>query len=219
MLIHAVVNNDATTSFAGTMQFTDGAALIGTVPVSLSAGEAAAFSVSWKPVNGSRTVVAELKKGTEVVEKRSATFVIKALPVPTVEVAYETTAAVESSDKIQQSLAELSPAAADVSAPLFTLVDSGRSTLSNILDKQITQTKQHLGSGTSVGEVLGADAIQKATDNPTGTFWFILQTLYLYLLTILSFIISSAGVFYPVAACIVLLLLWKMINHYRKPAY
>jgi len=30
-----------------------------------------------------------------------------------------------------------------------------------------------------------------------GTFWFILQTLYLYLLTLLNFIIGSAGVFYP----------------------
>ena len=52
-----------------------------------------------------------------------------------------------------------------------------------------------------------------------GTFWYILQTLYLYLLTLLSFIISSAGVFYPVAALLVLFLLWKVVRRVRRPAY
>ncbi len=221
VLIHAVVNNEASTGFAGTMTFSEGSATIGTVPVSLDAGEAAAVSVSWKPVNGARTVVAELKKGADIVEKQSATFAVAAKIAPVSNTnSLQSAAAVESSAKIQESIAGVSPTAADVTAPVFTLVDGGRAALSDVLDAQIANTKKNLGPAAGApSEVLGAEVVRNASENPMGAFWLILQTLYLYFLTLLSFIISSAGIFYPVAALLIFFLLWRIIRHYCRPAY
>lgn len=129
-------------------------------------------------------------------------------------------AAVESSAKIQEGIAGFSPAVAGAMAPMFNLVDGGRRTVSDALDTQIEGTKGRLGTGvSSPGEILGSDAVKNAGSNPLGTVWFILQTLYLYLLTILNFIIGSAGVFYPVAAILILYLLWRLVTRSRRPAY
>lgn len=221
VLIHAVVNNDAATAFAGTLRFSEGAMAIGSVPVSLDAGEAAAVSVSWKPSAGSHAVLAELKAGTELVEKQSATFVIAAKPKPApADSAALSAAAVESSAKIQKGIAGFSPAAANATAPVFALVDGGRAALSDVIDGQIAATKKSIGASVaSPGEVLGAEQVKNAGSNPMGTVWFILQTLYLYLLTILNFVIGSAGVFYPVAAFLILYFLWRLVKRFRRPAY
>lgn len=216
VIIHAVIANEDASAFTGTMQFSEGAAAIGSVPVSLNANEASVVSVSWKPLKGSHTVVAELKKGTEVVERQSETFSIAAKPQPADTVA-QAAAPVESSQKIQDSIAGFSPAAANATAPVFKFIDSGRATLSDTIDGQIAAAKVNLGDRS--GEVLGAGTVAQATTDPTGTFWFILWTLYLYLLTLLNFIIGSAGIFYPVAALLVLYFLWRLFNRYRRPAY
>ena len=129
-------------------------------------------------------------------------------------------AAVESSAKIQEGIAGISPAVAGAMAPVFTLVDGGRRSVSDALDTQIENTKGRLGTSVaSPGEILGSDAVKNAGSNPLGTVWFILQTLYLYLLTILNFIIGSAGVFYPLAAILILYFLWRLISRSRRPAY
>ena len=217
VLIHAVITNEAAATFGGTMQFSEGATVIGSVPVSLDAGEASAVSVSWKPTGGSRTIVAELKKGTEVVEKESAIFVIAQKQKPAQANTGQTAAAIESSAKIQEGLAGISPQAAAASAPAFTFIDGGRAALSGVVDKQIATAKANLGP--REGEVLGSETVTQAKTDPLGTFWFILWTLYLYLLTLLNFIIGSAGVFYPVLAFLVLYFLWRLIKRYRRPAY
>ena len=129
-------------------------------------------------------------------------------------------AAVESSAKIQEGIAGVSPAVAGAMAPVFTLVDGGRRSVSDALDTQIENTKGRLGTSVaSPGEILGSDAVKNAGSNPLGTVWFILQTLYLYLLTILNFIIGSAGVFYPLAAILILYFLWRLVRRARRPAY
>ena len=219
VFIHAVVSNDASAAFAGDMVFSEGATKIGTAPVSLDAGEAAAVSVSWKPSAGSHAVIAELKKGTDVVEKQSATFTIAQKPVPVATPPSTQGAAVESSAKIQESIAGFSPAAASATAPLFTLVDGGRASLSDVIDTQIDNTKKNIGGDGSPGNVLSAETVKNAPQDPMGTFWLILQTLYLYLLTLLSFIIGSAAVFYPALALLILYLLWRLFNRFRRPAY
>ncbi len=144
------------------------------------------------------------------------TFTLYLVPKPK-PVAAQPAAAVESSAKIQEGIAGLSPAAASATAPVFTLVDGGRAALADVIDTQITKTKTNLGP--SVGNVLGAEEVKNASNNPMGTFWFILQTLYLYLLTLLNFIIGSAGVFYPVAAFLTLYFLWRLVGRLRRPAY
>ena len=129
-------------------------------------------------------------------------------------------AAVESSAKIQEGIAGFSPAVAGAMAPVFNLVDGGRKTVSDAIDTQIENTKGRLGTSVaSAGEILGSDAVKNAPQNPLGTVWFILQTLYLYLLTILNFIIGSAGIFYPLAAFLILYVIWKLVARARRPTY
>ena len=129
-------------------------------------------------------------------------------------------AAVESSAKIQEGIAGFSPAVANATAPFFTMVDGGRAALSDVIDTQIANTKNNLGpSAGKPGEVLSAESVKNAPQDPMGVFWTILQTLYLYLLTILNFIIGNAGVFYPVTAFLILYLLWRLIRRLRSPAY
>ena len=70
-----------------------------------------------------------------------------------------------------------------------------------------------------LSEVLGSEDVKQAGSNPTGAFWYIVQTLYLYLLTILRWLVGSAGVFYPVFALVLLFILWKIVNRFRRPAY
>ena len=147
------------------------------------------------------------------------TFTLYLVPKPKPVVA-NAAAAVESSAKIQEGIAGFSPAAASATAPFFTMVDGGRTSLSDVIDVQIANTKNNIGpTAGKPGEVLSAEAVKNAPQNPMGTLWFILQTLYLYLLTLLSFIIGSAGVFYPVAAFIILYILWRLIRRFSRPAY
>ncbi len=220
VLIHAAVNNDTASAFSGTMAFTEGTEKIGTVPVSLDPGEAAVVSVSWKPAAGTHTVTADLKKDTIIVESQSANFSIAAKPVP-IPVSNagssQTGAAVESSAAIQQEIASLSPATANTVAPAFTLIDGGRSQLSGLIDGQLTVAKQNLGDKS--GQVLGTSTVNQAKTDPVGTFWFILWTLYLYLLTVLNFVIGSAGIFYPVLALLVLFFLWRLFTRSRRSEY
>jgi len=146
------------------------------------------------------------------------TFTLYVSPKPKpVATSSQSAAAVESSAKIQEGIAGFSPAAANVTAPFFTLVDGGRGALSDVIDTQIAATKKNIGP--SAGEVLSAEEVKNASSNPMGTFWFILQTLYLYLLTLLNFIIGNAGVFYPALALLILYLLWRIIRRARRPAY
>ena len=129
-------------------------------------------------------------------------------------------AAVESSNNIQQSVAGVSPQAASALAPVFTLIDGGRSKAADVIDAQLATVKNNLGpSAGAPSEVLGSEDVKQAGSNPTGAFWYILQTLYLYLLTILRWIVGSAGVFYPVLAVALLFVLWKIFNRFRRPAY
>ena len=67
--------------------------------------------------------------------------------------------------------------------------------------------------------MLSAQAVQNSVSNPAGSFWYVLQTLYFYLLTVLRFIVGSAGVFYPVVAILFLYFLWRMFRRFRRPAY
>ncbi len=145
------------------------------------------------------------------------TLYLKPKPKPAPTPTSTQAAAVESSQGIQNSIAGISPQVASTTAPFFTLVDGARDSAANIIADQLTKTKA--GLGTDAGKVLGAEATKNAASNPGGTFWYILQTLYLYILTLLGFIVNSAGVFYPVFAVVVLFLLWKLFGRFRRPAY
>ncbi len=124
-------------------------------------------------------------------------------------------AAVQSSQNIQDSIAGFSPQAAEVTEPVFTLIDAGREKAAEIVNNQLDKTKAVLGTSTA----LSIGTAKDATQNPGGTFWRILQTLYLYILTILGFIINSAVVFYPLLMIAILYAIWKLFKRFRRPSY
>lgn len=129
-------------------------------------------------------------------------------------------AAVESSQGIQNSIKQVSPQTESYVAPVFSFLDGARSAAADVLDTQLSSTKTRLGPNPgNVGEVLGSETAKNAAKNPLAVLLLILNTLYFYLLTIVRFIIGSAGVFYPVVAIAFLFFLWRMFRRFRRPAY
>lgn len=216
VLIHAVISNEAGTKFSGELVFKDGESKIGTAPVSLGAGEAQTASISWRPSAGTHGVTAELMNGTEITEKQSATFVVAPKPVSVASASSQSAATVQSSQEIQQKIADLSPQAAQASAPLFTLIDSGRSGAADFVEAQITETKKKMGTEPQ-SQVSGAQT--ERLPDTVGGFWSALNAIYLYILMAFLFVISNAGIFYPLLAIAFLYCLYRLYKRFRRPAY
>jgi hypothetical protein len=216
VLIHTVVQNDSAAKFPGNLVIKDGDIKVGSVPVALDAGEAQAVSVSWKPSAGSHTIVAELQDaGGTVVESESETFGIAAKPKPksAASATSSAAAAVESSAGIQTAIDGVSPAASGALAPVFKLVDGSRSAIADVLDEQIAKTKPKLAP--LPGVVAGTST---SIQTPQQGSWFgsIFNTVYFYILTMLRFVIGSAGVFYPVLALVFFYILWRTFKRFRR---
>lgn len=216
VLIHAIVSNDATTKFSGTLTLHDEAGAIGSVPVSLAAGEAGVVSVSWKPSGGSHTVTAELIDSTGAREQESSTFHIA---TPAQPAAAQTAAAVDSSQNIQQAIANISPGVAQATQPVFAAIDAGRAQASAALDQGISWAKAQIQTP---GQVLSAQTQKTSTSTAQGigaTLWTVMTTLVLYTLSVLQFIIGNAGLFYPVVVILFFYILWRLYRRSRRPAY
>jgi hypothetical protein len=142
------------------------------------------------------------------------TFYIAPKPKPPAATTTQAAATIQSSQGIQDSIASVSPGAAGVVAPVFTLVDGGRQKVADVVETQLNSIKKDLGA--DAGKVLGAEATKDAASNPMGTFWYILQTLYLYVLTVGLFLVSNAGVFYPIIAAAFLYALWRIFKRFRR---
>lgn len=222
VLIHVVVSNEDPTKFSGSVVLADADTSIGTVPVTLTAGEAQTVSVSWTPAAGSHTVTAKLtaSDGT-VAEQESQTFVVAPKPQPAFAGAGQS-AAVDSSAAIQQDIANVSPQVAGAAQPLFTIIDGARSSAADMLDTQLAGTQAKLANTPKPGITLGTSTsaiADPALSNPWGTFWFVVYTAYLYLLTIARWLVGNAGVFYPVLAILFLYILWRIFRRIRRPSY
>ncbi len=221
VLIHAVVSNDAASSFSGNVVFKEAADTIGSVAVTIAAGGANAVSVSWKPLAGSHDVTAELtaQDGT-VVESESATFAVNPKPVPASSDNSDPQlqAAIESSQNIQNEIGQYSPAVASTTAPVFSGIDSLRAQAAVALDNGINWAKTTSG-GQSAGQVLGTSTTNTSPGGIMGTVWNILALIALYLFTILRFVVGSAGIFYPVLAVGFFFILWRTYKHFRRPRY
>lgn len=229
VLIHAVVANESATTFTGEVVFSvqdgsasDGKDKIGAVAVMIAPGGANAVSVSWKPSAGSHTIVAELADPDgAVVEKQSASFTINAKPEPA-SAHDQAAAAVESSQNIQNSIGQYSPAAASTVKPVFEIIDSLRAKAADSLDAGIDWAKEKTGGKKPTGragEVLGSSTADTTSSGIIGTLWNILALIALYTFTILRFIVGSAGIFYPVFAIIFFYFLWRTFKHFRRPSY
>lgn len=218
VLIHAVVQNDASGKFPGNVVFRDGDTQVGSVPVTLSAQEVRAVSVSWTPASpGSHTIVAALlDAGGTAVQSEEQAFDVAAKPKPKPAAATtssQTAAAVESSKDIQGKINDLSPAAGGALAPVFRLVDGARSSIADVLDSQLSKTQPKLAP--IPGVVAGTST---SIQTPEQASWFssIFNTVYYYILTVLRWLIGSAAVFYPVLAFIFLYTLYRMFKRFRR---
>lgn len=227
VLIHAVVANENATKFTGEVIFKDAGIKIGTVSVTIAAGGAQAVSVSWKPSAGSHTVVAALTQtdGT-IVEQESAVFTIAEKPKPPTKPTIVATTSqpattVESSQNIKNSIGQYSPALASTSAPVFSAIDSVRTSAADALDRGIAWAKAKT-SGTSPtggrGEVLGTST-EATAGGLIGTMWSVIGGIAVFVLSALRFIVGSAGIFYPVFAILFFFILWKTFKRFRRPSY
>ncbi|MDO8517912.1 MAG: hypothetical protein Q7S26_01290 [bacterium] len=222
VLIHAVVSNDTTAKFTGTLVLKDSDSTIGNVPVALAAGEANTFSVSWKPTAGNHIVEADLedKSGT-VVEQESATFTVAEKPPPPPkatdgQVNPNASSTVESSVQIQQTIANMSPAVAQSAQPVFLAIDSARRWAAGVLDRGITYEKGQLAHpDASIGA--GKTATQTgAVQGWVNTLWTIIGTIVLYILSVLRWLVGNAGAFYPALALLFFYLLWRLYKKMRR---
>lgn len=206
VLIHAVVSNDTSSSFEGEVRIEVGSTTVGSVPVVLSAGEARTVSVSWTPMAGKHIVSAQLRaKDGVVAASEKATFTVAEKPKPRLEEPAEEPAEVDSSQSIQESVANLSPTLAEYSKPVFDTADSLRARGAALLDDEIARTKTRLTDGSVLGE--------KDERSWGKTVWTLFQTFYLYLLTLLRYLLAHAAFFYPVVGIAFLYLLWRL---YRR---
>jgi len=229
--IYAITTNPSDAKFSGTVTLSESGSEIGAVAVTLAAGATQTASIVWKPLAGSHTITATLKADDgATAQTKQQTFVVESPPPPVVPTATSpaggsaATAAVESSQTIQEQIQNVSPQAASAAAPVFAAIDSVRQAIANAADQQIAQTQPKItpvplpGSTGSPqgGQVEGASTEAPATTN---WMWSIVYTLYFYILTLVRFVVGSAGVFYPVLAVAFLYFLWKMFRRFRRPAY
>ena len=216
--IYAILTNSSASKFTGTLTFKDGTTEIGSVAAAIDAGGTQTASVAWSPAAGDHAVTAELSSGGTVVEQESENFSIAAKPAPAAPIppSEQYPVAVGSSQAIQNGIGSLSPAAESATAPIFSTIDSLRGGAASLIDSQLASAKNKL-AGSQTGLVEGASV----TQNPQlpGNLTSILWTLYIYLLTLLRFLVDNAGVFYPVLAVAFLYMLWKLLSRFRRPSY
>lgn len=225
--IHAIISNDSVASFKGTLDFRDEDGAIGSVSVSLSAGEATALATSWKPTAGKHTVVAELKDTAgKKVEEQSAAFTVAAKPAPVANTTSTASqpAAVTSSENIQNALANVSPATAKTAQPVFTTIDWARTEAAKRLDEGINWSEKQIATAKlKPGVVLSAETSKTSSTTPTkgwqNTAVLAGGTIALYILTILRAIVGNAAFFYPILAILFFYSLWRLIQRYRRPSW
>jgi hypothetical protein len=208
VLIHASVSNPTSAKFTGKLKVRDASVDIGSVPVTLDAGAADDVSISWKPTAGMHTIVATLEDaGGSTVEEGTQIFSIAEKPSADGKPKSD----VQPSTRIQQSLGNISPTTEKYAAPVFKIVDSGRVFAANELNKGINWSKQQLGVAPKTNSAFGTP--QPKTSN---TFWNILATAVLYILSVLLWLVGNAGVFYPILAVVFFYILWKCFKRFRR---
>lgn len=213
VLIHTVVANESNVKFVGDVVFKDADTKIGSVEASIAAGGANTLSVSWKPAAGTHHVTAELttSDGT-VVEAQSADFTIVEKNKPSTSGG---TAGVDSSTEIKNKINEILPAAAPVSEPFFSTLDSARATAAKSLDSGISWAKEKTGVNRP-SRVLG---VSTSTPSTMDSVWAIIATVLLYIFSVLRFVVGNAGIFYPAFALLFFYILWRTYKRMRRPSY
>ncbi len=220
VFIYAVVENISPNSFSGTLKFSDASGSIGQTAVTLKTGVADTASVTWTPKAGQHDVTAKLvtPDGT-VVESQNAIFYINPKPTPaspssvtsskaaatqTSAEATSTSAHIESSEPLQQYVLRYTPFASTYTAPVFSTIDKAR-----------LAGAQKLTNGTTWSTKALQDASAKSS-SWQNTLWLIAVTAVLYVCSVLGYLITNIGVFYPAFAALFFFLLWRMYRFARR---
>ncbi|HEV8677393.1 MAG TPA: hypothetical protein VN701_00970 [Candidatus Paceibacterota bacterium] len=227
VLVYSVLQNDDAAKFSGDVTFSAQAAggdkeKIGTVAVSIALQGAETVSVSWKPAAGTYAVTAELAQtdGT-VVESESASFTINEKPKPASTESGSTSSVgeqVQSSADVQAMIAKWVPGISGASQPVFSTIDALRGKAASLLDQGIGWSKAQVGAK-QPGEVLGAATQNVSPSGITGTASYLAGLIMLYVFSVLKWLVSNAGVFYPVLAFAFLYALWRIFARMRRPSY
>jgi len=167
--------------------------------------------INWHPAAGTyRIVVEQINENGEVVSSESAGFTVDPIPPPpSPEV--QGTSTVESSEKIQETIAHIIPQAS-AAAPVFSTIDGLRQKSVEVLGAGEAWAKKKVGTGEVAGESTKSSGIATVATQ-------LVATLLLYLFAILKFLVSNAGIFYPVFAALFFYLLWRLFKRTRRPRY
>lgn len=223
--VYVVVSNNADTAFNGTVSITADGTKLGNPAVTLAAGAAQTVSVNWTPIAGDHTIVSQLiaQDGTAG-QQISQKFTVEKIPEPadTSAKSTKTSNDIETSAQIQNSIGTVSPTAEKYTAPVFTVIDSGRVFAADQLTKAINWSKQQIS--TSSPKKVTAFVTTSSTDTKekggasgvAGGAWTIFATVVLYVLSVLLYVVGHAGVFYPILAIAFFYILWRLWRRYRR---
>ncbi len=208
VLIYAMVSNNDSTKFTGSLAIKDAGGPIGTLSVVLGSGEAQALSVSWTPMAGTHTVTASLMSPDgSVVESESAVFVVDPRPG-----ASAASGGVGSSAPLEQDLANISPSLASTSHPLYATIAAARGAAAHALSQGIGGAEGQMNQG----QVLGTSTQAAGTQGSTATFWSLLGTLVYYFLSALQYLVVNAALFYPFLAVLFIFTLWRVFRRMSR---
>jgi hypothetical protein len=224
--VYAVLSNTDTTPFSGTAVFYDNDKKIGGATLTLAAGASQTASVLWTPTAGTHTVKAVIiNKDNTTGETITESFTIQEKPKPqsaaTSSKSNYTAATIDSSADLQAHIADFSPVVASTTEPVFSFIDSARTSAADALDSQIASTKSKVGTTPKPGIVAGTSDSSTFKDahieNGATGIWYWVYSAYLWILLALRWLVGNAGVFYPFLAIALLYILWRTYRHFRRP--
>ncbi len=234
--VYTIVSNDTSAPFTGIVIMAVDGIKLGSPAATIAAGAAQTVSVNWTPTAGTHTISAQLTNndGTSVQQVSQDFTVASNEPAPTNTSnslsgtnAFGNAAAaagsvgsahVEPSTDIQDSIKSFSPATENVVAPVFNAIDTGRAAAATQIQKAAQWSKDQ--TNTSIKSPVSGfvKTPDTKTQNKVATgFWSVLATGMLWIFNALLFIITNAGVFYPVLAILIAYILWRCWKRYRRP--
>lgn len=225
--LFASVVNTSDVLLSGSIAFFDGEEKLGEAAVELKSGESRVASHPWTPSAGTHALRAVFSDATQEIDRTSLTVFVNERPKESVlQAETQSAAAVEGSEAIQRTITSIAPPAASYVNPAFETTDALREKGVGLLDEQIVKTqsglneirtkKQAIDAGRPAGEDL-PPAQEK--ERRTLSIKEIFQTLLLYVLETMRFIIASVAIFYPLMVALVFMAALKLYRRIRRPAY
>lgn len=222
--IHAALTNGSDKKLTGSVVFKDAGTTLGTVPFSLEAGDARIVTFSWKATPGAHAINASISNASDAAASDSQTVSVSVAAKPVPESAKKATAtsaaavAFSNADDIESAIGTFSPKAQELSSPAFQTIDSWRKSGAEFLGAQSEKQQAKIEQLNAKQEDLRKnDTPEAKSERRTTTIYQVIATVLLYLYGVLLFVVSKAGVFYPLFAALILYFLFKGYQRVRRP--